>query len=96
MGPCRKSCVMYTLALWALVGPAAPLASADGPLPDPLVRKLAEYPGAERGQGVPITEDFLSRIFSRHFFYALRLRQYPVALVPPSPLESNNQFVVTW
>ena len=94
MGPCRKSCVIYTLALWALVGPAASLAFADGPLPDPLVRKLAEHAGAERGQVVPITEDFLARIFSRHFVFALRFRQYPVALVPPDPLESNNLFVV--
>ena len=63
MGQCRNSCVMYTLALWALVGPAAPLAFADGPLPDPLVRKLAEYAGTDRGQVVPITEAFLARIF---------------------------------
>ena len=86
--------VLIALVLWVLVGPAAPLTSADEPLPDSLARKLAEYPGAERGQILPIADDSLARVLPGLRFYTLRFRQWPVALAPPDPLDANNLFVV--
>ena len=86
--------VLIALALWVLVGPAAPLTSADEPLPDSLARKLAGYPGVERGQILPIADDSLARVLPGLRFYTLRFRQWPVALAPPNPLDANNLFVV--
>ncbi|HEV8438837.1 MAG TPA: hypothetical protein VGT40_12135 [Methylomirabilota bacterium] len=84
---------MYALALWALVGPVTSIALADAP-PDSLARKLAEYPGAERGQVLPISEDALAGALPGLRFYVLRFRQYPVAIEPPNRLEASNLFVV--
>ena len=59
-----------------------------------LQQRLATLKGAERGQVMPVVENVLARIFPGDRFYALRFRQYPVALAPPDPLTSNNLFVV--
>ena len=59
-----------------------------------LDRKLATLPGAERGRVVSIREGSLGRVFPEYLFYALRFRQYPVALNPPAPLRGNNLLIV--
>src|SRR5262249_51990686 len=56
--------------------------------------KLAEYPGSERGHVLAITSQPLLAVFPNEVFYALRFRQYPVAIAPPEPLQANNLFVV--
>jgi hypothetical protein len=77
------------LALFALLS----IALAQQ-VPDALTKKLAEFPGAERGEILPVTGDALARAFPGHQFYVLRFRQYPVTIGPPEPLQANNLFVV--
>ncbi len=77
------------LALLALLG----MALAEE-IPDALAKKLAEFRGVERGQVIPVAGEPLARAFLGHRFYVLRFRQYPVAIVPPEPLQANNLFVV--
>lgn len=67
---------------------------ADARARDLLQRKLDTFGGAERGQVISLVEDVLARVFSGDVFYALRFRQYPVALVPPGPLGTTNLFIV--
>lgn len=80
----------------ALVNLAAVLAGspAAGESSEALKRKLAEFPGAERGQVIDIVDDAVARSFPGFRFSVLRFRQYPVALVPPAPLHANNLFAV--
>ena len=59
-----------------------------------LIEKLAEFKGAESGQIVPVTDQAAARAFPAHSFYVVRFPQYPVARVPPGPLDANNLFVV--
>lgn len=59
-----------------------------------LSQKLASLKGAERGQVIPLADEALGRTFAGHRFYVLRFRQYPVAVLPPDPLKTNNVFVV--
>jgi len=59
-----------------------------------LAQKLATLPGAARGQVISIADDGLDRTFAGYLFSALRFRQYPVAVLPPAPLKTNNVFVV--
>jgi hypothetical protein len=60
-----------------------------------IMKYLAKLQGTERGQLIPvIDEPALAKLFPKHHFYVLRFRQYPVALVPPEPLKSNNVFAV--
>jgi hypothetical protein len=63
-------------------------------IPGALARKLAEFPGAERGQIISITDAAVARTFPGDLFYVLRFRQWPVAMEPPEPLRTNNLFVV--
>jgi hypothetical protein len=69
------------------------MASAQ-PARELLDRKLAGFTGAERGQVIPVADDPVAPAFPGHSFYVLRFRQYPVAVVPPTPLTTNNIFVV--
>ncbi len=80
---------VMALAFLALLGVA--LAQE---IPDALVKKLAEFQGAERGQILTVTGDALTRAFPGHRFYVVRFRQYPVAVAPPQPLRANNLFVL--
>ncbi len=59
-----------------------------------LDKKLAELTGADRGQVLSVADDSVARAFPGYSFYVLRFRQYPVAMVPPRPLTTNNIFVV--
>jgi hypothetical protein len=59
-----------------------------------LSQALAGFPGAERGQVIPLAEATIEQTFPGHRFYVLRFRRYPVAVVPPAPLEASNVFVV--
>lgn len=63
-------------------------------IPDSLAKKLAEFKGAERGQIIPVKDESLTRNFPEYSFYMLRFRQYPVALLPPEPLRTNNLFII--
>ncbi len=81
------------LAVCALAAFAAGVAAADQPA-DLLARKLADLPGADRGQIVAVTDRAVSAALPKYHFYVLRFRQYPVAIVPPEPLGPNNLFVV--
>lgn len=82
--------VMYALALCTLGMPA----TGEERAADLLAKKLGEFPGSERGQVISITEEPLPQVLPGHSFYALRFRQYPVALAPPEPLRANNLFAV--
>jgi hypothetical protein len=50
-------------------------------------------------EGVPplvrISDAAVSRTFPAHEFYVLLFRQYPVARLPPAPLQSQNVFAVS-
>jgi hypothetical protein len=63
--------------------------------PEVLVQKLAEFNGAEHGQLTRVAEESVARTFVGFLFYALRFGQYPVPMLPPDPLKTNNLFVVT-
>jgi hypothetical protein len=90
----RVRAILAVMA-WNLVILAVGIALAEDGPPDVLAKKLAEFKGAERWQVIPIAEDSVARALPGQRFYVLRFRQYPVALVPPAPLASNNLFVVT-
>jgi hypothetical protein len=51
-----------------------------------------------RSPGLPplvrITDEMVSRTFPEHRFFALILRQYPVARIAPEPLKPQNVFVI--
>src|SRR5882724_224270 len=73
------------------------LAAGAGAADDPaelLAKKLGEFPGAERGQVLPITSPALGVAFPNDHFYVLRFRQYPLVMAAPAPLRANNLFVV--
>lgn len=55
---------------------------------------LARFPGAERGTISAVLDEELTRTLPGYAFYVLRFRQYPVALVPPGPLQASNVLVV--
>lgn len=57
-------------------------------------RTLARFPGAERGTIVPVLDERLRRTLPEYAFYALRFRQYPVALRPPESLKASNLLAV--
>jgi hypothetical protein len=59
-----------------------------------LAGKLKTIPGADQGQILSVQDEAIGRVFRGYVFYALRFRQYPVARVPPDPLQPNNLFVV--
>jgi hypothetical protein len=80
--------VTWTLVMLAVGGASAGDATAS------LAKKLAEFKGAERGQIIPVADDAVARAFPGYRVYVLRFRQYPIALVPPAPLASNNLFIV--
>ncbi len=80
--------------LCALVVLAARLVAAQERAEESLARKLAEFPGADRGKVTAVVEPAIAGDFPDHRFYVLRFRQYPVAVVPPPSLQSNNLFVV--
>ncbi len=63
-------------------------------IPEPLTKKLAEFPGAQRGQVISIKDEPLTRALPGYSFYVLRFRQFPVAVAPPNPLKANNLFSV--
>ena len=92
--------ILSSLAvLGAGSAPAEEAKSADAASDDTrgrqlLAQKLATLKGAERGQVIPLANDALGRTFAGHLFYALRFRQYPVAVMPPDPLKTTNLFVV--
>lgn len=73
---------------------AAAAGASDARGRELLQQQLATLRGAERGQVMRVAEDVLARAFPADLFYALRFRQYPVALAPPDPLAINNLFVV--
>lgn len=86
-----RSVRAFVLCLLTALGGG--VAAADQPA-DLLARKLAELPGADRGQIIAVTDRAVSAAFPDYHFYVLRFRQYPVAMVPPEPLGANNLFVV--
>jgi hypothetical protein len=88
------SWIIRVFVLFSLVRVAAGAPAAEGPAADSLAKRLAEFPGAERGQVIPVTAQSLTSVFPNYRFYVLRFRQYPVAMVPPEPLQANNLFVV--
>ena len=94
----RKLSQVVVDAVCALMFSALVLVSVNAGLaeeiPDALTQKLAEYKGAERGQTISVNDESLTREFPGYSFYVLRFRRYPVARVPPEPLEANNLFIV--
>ncbi len=80
-----------------MLGSFLALAARAGAADDPaelLAKKLGEFPGAERGQVLPITSPALGVAFPNAHFYVLRFRQYPLVMAAPAPLQANNLFVV--
>ena len=80
-----------------MLGSFLALAARAGAADDPaelLAKKLGEFPGAERGQVLPITSPALGVAFPDDHFYVLRFRQYPLVMAAPAPLQANNLFVV--
>jgi len=80
-----------------MLGGFLALAAGAGAADDPaelLAKKLGEFPGAERGQVLPITSPALGVAFPNDHFYVLRFRQYPLVMAAPAPLRANNLFVV--
>ncbi len=73
---------------------AATAGAADDPAAELLAKKLGEFPGAERGQVLPITSPALGAAFPNARFYVLRFRQYPLVTKAQAPLQANNLFVV--
>jgi hypothetical protein len=59
-----------------------------------LSQTLAGFKDADQGQVIPLPDETLGRTFAGHRFYVLRFRQYPIAVLPPAPLRTNNVFVV--
>lgn len=94
----RKLSRVAVDAICALMFSALVLVSVNAGLaegiPDALTKKLAEYKGAERGQTISVSDESLTREFPGYLFYVLRFRLYPIARVPPKPLEANNLFIV--
>ena len=85
----------YTIcSLTLLTAGAAPSLASAQPARELLDKKLAEFTGADRRQVVPVVDDPVARAFPGNSFYVLRFRQYPVAVAPPTPLTTNNVFVV--
>ena len=80
--------------LASLLALGAGAAAAEDRPADLLAKKLAEFPGADRGQVIAVTEPSLTAAFSSFHFFVLRFRQYPVAVMPAGPLDANNLFVV--
>ena len=56
---------------------------------------LATLKGAKGGQLLDIKEPVLAKSFKHSYFFVLRFRLYPVAIVPQPPLKTNNVFVVS-
>lgn len=86
--------VIRVFVLCSLMTFAASTVAAEDRADDVLARKLAEFPGAGRGKVIAVAEPSITSVFPNHHFYVLRFRQYPVAVAPPEPLQSNNLFVV--
>jgi hypothetical protein len=68
--------------------------AAEPGLPQALTRKLAEFPGAERGTVIPVKDDVIARVCPGYAFYVLRFLQYPVVRMPPARLSASNLFVL--
>lgn len=66
---------------------------ADQKAREALDKKLTELK-APKGELVQVTGDSLTRSFPKQCFFVLRYRQFPVAILPPEPLKSNNLFIV--
>jgi hypothetical protein len=84
------------LALAAIVAAShAAMGEEDSKDAEDLLRK--RFP-VLRTPGLPplvrITDEMLSRTFPEQRFFALILRQYPVARIAPEPLKSQNVFVI--
>jgi hypothetical protein len=56
---------------------------------------LAKFPAARSATLLPIESSELKTLFANTSFFALRFRQFPVAIAPPKPLASNNVFAVS-
>ena len=88
-----SSVVVYAVVLCGFLSLTVNAVAAAERADESLARKLAEFPGADRGQTTAITDPAIAKVFPTHRFYVLRFRQYPVAITPPGPLGSNNLFV---
>lgn len=86
---------MVLLCLLATLGPHRASAEDARARESALInRTLARLPGAERGMLGPVLDEGLSRTLPGYAFYALRFRQYPVALKPPESLKASNVLAV--
>jgi len=86
---------VVAFCLVALLAPRC-ASAADAPARESALinRTLAGFPGAERGTLSPVLDQGLTRTLPGYAFYALRFRQYPVALRPPASLKASNLLVV--
>jgi len=87
-----RTVLALCLALLTIGTAGAPAAEQRGV--ELLANKLAELKRAKRGRMVPVSDAAAARAFPAHAFYVVRIRQYPMAAVPPAPLAANNLFVV--
>jgi len=81
------------IGLLLVVSTGTTIAAEPG-VPEVLTKKLAEFPGAERGKVIPVKDDVIARVFPGYAFYVLRFLQYPVARMPPAQLSASNLFVL--
>ena len=82
-------------ALIALLASASALAAENARGPEDAIR--GKFPVIRRDGVpplVPLIERSLTRTFPEQRFFALILRQYPVARITPEPLKSQNVFVI--
>src|SRR5438309_1342862 len=93
--------VVLGIALWNL---APPVRSGDkkGPPKEAVANaewelkgQLGKIKGAERGQIVPLHSPALDKALPKHFFFAVRFRQFPVARALPEGMKASNIFVVS-
>jgi hypothetical protein len=98
-----RALVVVFVSSLAAFGPGPAGAGAPNPTtaaPDErqgrelLDQALAGFPGAERGEVIPLAEAAIEQAFPGYRFYVLRFRRYPVAVLPPASLEASNVFVV--
>ena len=64
--------LIRVLVLGSLVSLAAGVATSQGRAADLLAKKLADFPGADRGQVIAVMEPYVSAAFSNYHFYLLR------------------------
>ncbi len=86
----------WILGAIAWIGLSAPVAGDDAKQArEDLDKYLAKTPGTDRGQVAALTDEpAIKKEFPKFEYFVLRFRQFPVAIAPPEPFQSNNVLAV--